>query len=740
MRKERLIGKERYAGYLLIFMQGLIIALLTVFFLNQQYMAAWRAYPQSDGALAVHLKNVAAEKQRDTQNFLLTTAEEQELFITRMDVLLDNSGSSQGYKFGVYGNAENRQTELSFLQESILTSADLKELLTSDNSDNTLGVEVGSINSIGEIPNFCFYEHIVMKQLPALIEDSQTVNGTYTILGLESDAEQQTFLQGLAKASGLTENSLLEAGGGSDTNNLVMRDILFAFLAAQIFLNIVFFVIVAMKSLPKQGKLTLLGWSRLAFAKEILGGFLTLSVFAVPALVLINSIIAGWSTFSLLLLGCYLVAACTNTLILLVELAVSAFVIVIVKPLDAIRGRIPKKTLYGLGIFAYFIISIGLIFCGSYVDQPISYISENNRLAQRWKAVSEYQLLSSISIGQDAATFSGGSKELDQDLYDWYSSISDTKGVYIVQTEYYDAGIIQTWQSNKTYSSTPNAPLWMFTMSPNYLENLGVNIPTDALLSARNGTRLYLLPSTLPEEEKRQISEWLQERDTRSLSDGDIQTAFTQNPSFLFVEYEPDQHFFTWTTNEGYSTETSTPVIYVATPQNMKYTETESLKASGFNGYIKFADAQTAMSCTDTEVLSHFDLMDNAPQFASVHNHIDGLQKNLTKTLMWFGLAFVMLMLILIGLLLALAAVFRIANQEKINVKKFMGFSFLQMYSKPFLLLLVILVLEFAAMLVMKSKFGLLLVAIVSLVQVVIFIKYMAHNELKNVLAAFKGE
>ena len=121
----------------------------------------------------------------------------------------------------------------------------------------------------------------------------------------------------------------------------------------------------------------------------------------------------------------------------------------------------------------------------------------------------------------------------------------------------------------------------------------------------------------------------------------------------------------------------------MATPQNMKYTETESLKASGFNGYIKFSDAQTAMSCTSADVLSGFDLSDNAPQFASVHNYIDGLQKNLETTLMWFGLVFVMLMLILIGLLL---------------------------------------------------------LVIVSLVQVVIFIKYMAHNELKNVLAAFKGE
>ena len=107
---------------------------------------------------------------------------------------------------------------------------------------------------------------------------------------------------------------------------------------------------------------------------------------------------------------------------------------------------------------------------------------------------------------------------------------------------------------------------------------------------------------------------------------------------------------------------------------------------------------------------------------------------------MWFGLVFLMLMLILVGLLVTLAAVFRIANQEKINVKKFMGFSFLQMYGRPMLLLSALTVLEIATMLLLGSKFGLLLVVIVSLVQIIIFVKYMAHNELKNVLAAFKGE
>ena len=740
MRKERLIGKERYAGYLLIFMQGLIIALLTIFFLNQHYIAAWQSYPQSNEAMTFYLKNVGSDKQQDTQNFLLATADMQDLFIVRMDSILDNDGSTQGYTFGIYGNAENQETELSFLTENILTAADLNELLASDNLDSTLGVETGSINSIGNIPSFRFYEHIVLKQLPGLFEDSQIVNGTYTILGLDNETEQQSFLEGLADVSGLDVNGLLESSGGNITNNLIMRDILFAFLAAQIFLNAVFFVVIAMKSLPKQGKLTLLGWSRIAFAKEVLGGFFLMSVIDIPVLMLANALIAGWGGFSLPVLGCYLAAACINVLILLAELGLSAFVIVIVKPLDAIRGRIPKKALYVLGILAYLIVSVGLVFCGGYIDQPISSISENAKLAQRWEAVSQYQLLSSISVGQDADTFSGRSKKLDQDLYNWYSSIADTPGVYMIQTNYYDTEILETWQSNSTYSSIPNEPVWLFSMSPNYLETLGVTINADALVAAKNGTRLYLIPSTLPDGEKEQISGWLQERDTKSLSDGDIQTAFTQNPTFLFIEYEPSQSFFTWTTNDRSSIETDMPIIYVATPQNMKYTETESLKASGFNGYIKFADMQTAMKCTNTDILSNYNLTDNDLKFVDVHNYIDGLQKELGTTLMWFGIVFVMLMLILIGLLLTLATVFRIVNQEKINVKKFMGFSFLQMYRKPIILLSILIILELIAMLVIGSKFGLLLVLMVSAIQVIIFVKYMTHNEIKNVLIAFKGE
>ena len=51
-----MMGKIQYAGYLLIIMQGLILALLAVFFLNQQYMAVWRTYPNSETSMTVYLK------------------------------------------------------------------------------------------------------------------------------------------------------------------------------------------------------------------------------------------------------------------------------------------------------------------------------------------------------------------------------------------------------------------------------------------------------------------------------------------------------------------------------------------------------------------------------------------------------------------------------------------------------------------------------------------------------------
>jgi hypothetical protein len=236
------------------------------------------------------------------------------------------------------------------------------------------------------------------------------------------------------------------------------------------------------------------------------------------------------------------------------------------------------------------------------------------------------------------------------------------------------------------------------------------------------------------------MTAWIREADTKSaLASGGIQDKFTQQQNFKFVTYNPGSNLFTWASDSKSATTESAPIINVCTPENMVFMESGSLKATGFNGYIKFADDKAMKQYTQPDILSRFNLTDNDLSFSSVQQYIDGLQKDLWTTIEWFGLVFLFLFIILVGLLITLATIFRISNQEKINVKKFLGFSFWQLYKVPTLMLISIIVLELAVMIALRSNFGILVIVISSLLQLLIFVKYMARSELKRVLLAFKG-
>ena len=236
------------------------------------------------------------------------------------------------------------------------------------------------------------------------------------------------------------------------------------------------------------------------------------------------------------------------------------------------------------------------------------------------------------------------------------------------------------------------------------------------------------------------MEQWLKERDTKSISAGDIDTAFTREQKFQFVQYKPARESFTWSVEPDETLTTAAPVIRIAVPENLKYTETEGLRVSGLQGYLKFANKDTMKQFTSVDYLAQFDLEDNSLVFSAVQVYIDGLQKQLGLTVLWFGGGFLALFLILAGLLITLAAVFRIVNQEKINVKKFLGYGTWEMYRGPILLLTIVLILELIIMTVIQSRFGLLLLLLTAVLQLGIFVKYMSRCELKQLLKSFKGE
>lgn len=738
MKKTLLIGKSRYLGYVLIALQGLLLTLLAAFFVNGSYMQAWENYP-SGNADNIYLSGVSDDRQTATGRYLTNCADEMELFIVRRDISLNNGGMNGSLIFGVYGNYGLPDASMSFMYQSILDSDNLALLLTSKNTDSTLGVETGSAGSLGDIPSFRFQNSIVVKQLPQLISSSETINGSYSIVGL-NEQNRQSFLAGLSEVSGISIDKLTQQGAGMAADNSLVRDMLLIFLCAQVFLSSVFYLVIAVKSLTKEGKLVLLGWSQKAFVKETLGVFVKTAVAFIPPLILAGWILSGWSAFSINLMG-YLFAGCiVNIFLLMIELCFSAFILLSIKALDAIRGRIPKKPLYVLGIMAYLLVSIGTVCFGSYFDTPLRKIDENAKISEQWASVSDYALLRDLSVGQDSESIRGQSNKLNTDLYRWYSSIADQSDVYIIHTEYFGEDVISGWRDNKVYTGIPENPFWYFTVSPNYLTELGITTNGNALTSAKDGARLYLLPSTLSESEQAQMKEYLKHSSTKSLSEGDIQTTFTKEQNFEFITYEPSKELFTWATSSDNDMTVKAPVIYVCTPENMRYFEDESLRTTGLAGYIKFSSLNAAEQYTQPAMWEQFALSDNAPVFSEVREYIDGLQKNLWTTILGYGLAVVVLIVILIGLLITLVSIFRIANQEKLNVKKFFGFDFWSLYRIPMSLLLLAVFIQLAVVLLLQSKFGLALVCFAALLQLIVFGKSITKNELKRLLTAFKGE
>lgn len=740
MEKTSFVGRIRYLGIIAIVMQGILLALLTIFFMNSRYQEQWSNYPENGQGLTVYLKNVSQEKEDAIEQYLYEKSEEQQLFIVRRDIDLSNNGEFAGYILGVYGDVENNDISLSFLGQQVLSEGNLTTLLSSDNQASTLGVDKGSINSVGGLPSFRLGEKIVVKKLQQLISDSQTINGTYSIIGLQNNSENEAFIDSLSKVSDISKDDLETKKSGQTVDDSFHIIIIVGFILAQCFFNVIFFLVITLKNLSKEGKLVLLGWSRTSFCFEVLGSFLVYAVINIPVLIIIGIILAGWDGYSITLLSYFVMSALINFILVVLELVISALVMLFIKPLDAIHGRIPKRTLYVMGIIAYLGISVAMMYCGSYVDEPIQLLSENAKLSERWLNVSEYQILNKISVGEDADSFSGQSKQLDQNVYDWYKSIADEDGVYLINTKYYDNSSLELWKKNAVYSEIPKKPFWYAAFSPNYIENLGFDVSEDVISAAKNGTRIYLIPDTMSEEEQKKLNGWLKEAKVSEISAGDIETTFNEKQEIEFVTYTPKEKIFTWATEDNEQTEVSSPVIYICTPENMSYFESESLKAIGINGYIKFQNEEIKNMYTSKEILSKFNLSDNELVFAKVQNYIDGIQKDLKTTILWFGLVFVILIVILLGILLSLASVFRIANQEKINVKKFLGFSFMQIYRKPMIMLSGTLLLEMLIMLLLRSNFGLLLILLMALIQIIIFAKYMVRGELKEILSAFKGD
>ncbi|EJO5349123.1 hypothetical protein NRP93_003280 [Clostridium botulinum] len=739
MRKVSFIGTTRYHGAILIVMQGILLTLLAIFMLNSKYQNQWNKYLKTESALDVHLQNISEDYKDNIEKFLHNEALQKNLFIVRKDLALNDKSIFSGYTFGIYGDVENNDVSFEFYGKKIIDKDMLNKLILSEKDESTLGIDKGSVYSVGEIPSFRFGQKTVFKKLNRLIAESGTINGDYIVLGL-NDSDKNAFIHGLALACNVPADNLLKEKKGSIIDDSFAKTIILVFIFAQIILNAVYFIIITIRNISKSGKLALLGWSRTSYCVEMLGIFIGYAILNIPIQILIGILLSGWSKMTGLFISYFTLFATINVILVTLEIAISAIIQISINPLNAIKGIIPKNVLYILGILAYIAVSAGIVFCGIYVDSPVKTISENARLSQMWNSVSEFQILKSNSVGNDQSSVTGSSKELDQSFYDWYKGMCNDTGVYLVQTKYYDNEILNAWKEKDIYRSIPQKPFWYFSYSPNYIEYMNLDVDSNILNEAKSGTRVYMIPESYSENEKVKLKNWLIESSTKRIQVGGISTVFNKERNIKFIEYTPKYKMFTWNTKSTNENTCTNPVIYICTPENMTYFESESIRAHGFNGYIKFANRTVAEKYLNKDILEKYKLNDNNLEFTNTRNYINGLQKDLMTTIAWFGVVFLILMLILLGILIALATVFRIANQEKINVKKFLGYGFINLYRIPIIMLVSVICIELSIMLIIDSKFGFLLMLILAFIQLLVFSRYMTKCEIENIRMSFKGE
>lgn len=220
------------------------------------------------------------------------------------------------------------------------------------------------------------------------------------------------------------------------------------------------------------------------------------------------------------------------------------------------------------------------------------FVIDNNRQIDIGFKVPNYNVASEIAELEDT-------KDFYQKGYDWYKSVENDDGIYLINTTYYSEDILASWQAGGIYKNVPIKPFWQFIVSPSYLDIMGIDVASANIEKAKNGARVFLIPDNYSDDEKDMLERYFREEAENAVSgkapaarkpEETIETAFYKNPEIIFATYTPNKEYFTFPSQKDVPLTDNAPAILISTTANMIYFESESLLATGINSYIKIKD------------------------------------------------------------------------------------------------------------------------------------------------------
>lgn len=387
----------------------------------------------------------------------------------------------------------------------------------------------------------------------------------------------------IQEKTNLSYETLFHSKGGFIFDSGLKEFLLFSIFLLHTFAFLLLFVIGTVRSLKNLGIYLLQGWSRLDFCKKFFGPSIFFSIFTIPLFLLYALYFTEKSFTSLPFLLIMVGVGLINVLLTFALASLSSVFIFLVKPVNAIRERYPKKMYLSIGLLIYLMLHGVMMGLCTYLDAPYEELKENNAIRKDWETASDFHIFQSMEIGDDQSSINYQSKKLYKDINDWYQSIHNEDGVYIIETNLFSKDLLAEYKAQGLYTTVPEESFWLFKLSPNYLDQLNIEISNETIEKALKGERVYLIPENKKLEEKERLKKWLKEEDTQSIREDDLDTVFKEKKEFQFIPYKSGEDFFTWSTEKAHQTRTKDPIILLLTPENMIYRENESLFAQGLD-------------------------------------------------------------------------------------------------------------------------------------------------------------
>ncbi len=706
----------------------ILISFLLAFFAAatcaDSYINQAEQYPEQAHSLTLH--NIPEDRQRETLDVLLGYAYSNGSLVVRSDYALLPNGESNGIRMGVAGVADpdNADLRLSLMGQVIIDGASLTKLMSAESQSATLGLDISAADMLDELPSFVFGQKLVVMKLEALVEQSGTVNGIYRVTGL-TDAQAAELAEMLSQASGTSAERMLAPLSGQLMQEPLLTLILQAVLVASVILLFALFIVSDFYDARSLGIHLMCGWTRTEFAFKtginwVLAAFASLPLACAVGAYASSLGMRSWEYYRFMC-----ASGLATVLCVLLVAAAAAAIVFRMRPVDAIRNRVPRGAYLGvLAVFYCASVAFAAV-CGYALDGPMFEIQQNAAILRQWDEVSDLRILSDISVGDDASSITGQSKAIAESFYRWYDSIDDASGVYLVNSTYYTQEALDIMRESGYLPVVPSRPFRYYVASPSYLRSQGFELDGGLEARAHAGERIYLIPSTMDVQLADEMRAFLTGTDSlRPFGEGTIQTLFYQNGVISFAEYDPDTALFNWEVDTSREQSSADSVILVCTPENMTFVESESLWASGLsNSYVKL-DQQAAEAYLSPSYLSSFNLADNEPTFYTVDVFVAGMQKQLWQTLQMFGIVALIMGALLLVLALGLMSAYQFSYQEAVGVKRLMGYSSLAMYRLPFAIVAVVCLAGTAVMLALRSNLGLIYIALLFIMQIAALLAY----------------